>query len=52
MERASSATASQFLPIDFSPGFYLGLVKGLVRGTLLLLTFTWIVEETLGTGSG
>ena len=52
MVRISSVTAPQFLPIGFSPGFDLGSVMVLVRGKLLLLTFSWIVEVTLGNGAG
>ena len=47
----SSATAPQFLLYGFTPGFYLSLVKGLVRGMLLLLTFSWTAVVTLGNGS-
>ena len=34
------------------PGFYQGLVEGLLSGVRLLVTFSWIVGVTLGYGSG
>ena len=36
----------------FPPGFFLSSVMGLVRGMLLLLTFSWIVGVTSGSGGG